>query len=85
MQYRVILRKGKYDHRYYHDYFLNGLIPDHVLELMIANTVDEKMGICDGCEAAFHCHVIEEETGKKYCPILFHDVVKPGWKVSQLV
>ena len=84
MQYWIILRKGEYDHIYYHDYFLKGLIPFHVLELMIADTVDKKLGICDGCELAYHCHVIEEGAGKKYCPILFCDVVKPSWKPEQV-
>ncbi len=84
MQYWVVLRKRKYDHIFYHDYFLDGLIPEHVLELMIANTVNEKMGLCKDCEAASKCHVIEEGTGKKYCPILFHDVIKPNWKLEQL-
>lgn len=84
MQYWVCLKKGD-GYIHYYDYFLPGLIPDHVLELMIANTVDEKMGLCKNCESAYHCHVIEEGTGKKYCPILFCDVVKPNWRVEQLL
>jgi len=85
MQYTVVLRKGRYDHVFHHDCFLDGLIPEHVLELMIANTVGDKLDLCTGCETASKCHVIEEGTGKKYCPILFHDVVKPDWEVEQLV
>ena len=85
MQYTVLLRKGRYDYVYHDDYFLDGLIPSHVLELMIANVVGDKLGICKGCEIASKCHVIEYGTGKKYCPVLFHDVVKPSWEVKQLV
>ena len=85
MQYWVNLKDKNGEPIFYYDYFLPGIISNHVLEMMLVRFVDEKLGICDGCESAYHCHVIEEGTGKKYCPILFCDVVKPSWKVEELV
>lgn len=85
MQYWIILRKGKYGHVHHFDYFLPGLIPARILEMTLVSFVAEQFNLCENCELASHCHVIEEGTGKKYCPILFCDVVKPSWKVEQLI
>jgi len=86
MRYWVFIREGKYGVIRYSDYFLPGLIPKHVLDMMLADYVDEELGLCAACEELHcRCHVIEWETGRKFCPILFHDVVKPKWAISQLV
>ncbi len=67
----------------YEDSLLPGIIPAH----QIAHTSCEfvqKLGICRSCHGAM-AHVIEAETGRKFCPILFHDVIRPGWKVQDLL
>lgn len=80
MMYWIQLKKGLFQ-----DAILPGLIPDHVFDLMVHNVVDEELDLCRLCDVqGSRCHVIEEGTGRKLCPILFHDVVKPPWKVSQI-
>lgn len=83
MHYWVILRRrdGWIHH---HDYFLDDLIPQHVIAMTSARFADEQ-GFCKNCALASHCHVIAEPSGQKYCPILFHDVVKPNWKIRDLL
>lgn len=73
------------DWYYLHDYILPGIIPDYVLEMMHDQFVRKEIGLCEGCEVAYHCHVIEEPSGRKFCPVLFHDAVKPSWKIEDLV
>ena len=90
MRYWVDLWDRKKDEKYgvtrYSDYFLQGLIPEYVLNMTLVSYVDEELGLCAACEELpYKCHVIEWETGRKFCPILFHDVVKPKWKISELV
>ena len=90
MRYYINLKKGTFE-----DYFLPGIIPERVLQLMEANTVDEQLGLCAKCDVhGIRCHVMVqipedethyEEAYKKICPVLFHDVVKPKWKVSQVL
>ena len=84
MRYWIYLMKN--DEPYvFKDYMLDGIIPQRTLELMVANTVEKEIGLCEKCDVhGVRCHVINGETGEKYCPILFHDVVKPPWKVSQV-
>jgi hypothetical protein len=82
MHYWVILfRRGEIS--YHYDYFLDGLIPRRVLEMTRDRFADE-LGLCRTCDLATRCHVIEEPGGRKYCPILFHDVVRPAWKIEEL-
>lgn len=83
MQYMVILeRRGEIEYR--EDYFLDGLIPQQVLDMTRDQFADE-LGLCAPCELTSHCHVIEQPSGRKYCPVLFHDVVRPAWKLKELL
>jgi hypothetical protein len=69
----------------FHDSILPGLIPDHVFDLMVDNVVDKELGLCRLCDVqGRRCHVIEEGTGRKFCPVLFVDAVHPPWKVAQV-
>jgi len=67
----------------FEDAFLPGIIPERVLSMCRANFAYE-LGLCKHCEMAWRCHVIDSR-GNKYCTILFHDVVKPGWKLEQVL
>ncbi len=65
--------------------------PPHVFDLMEANFVDDNMGICKGCEMACHCHVLVPipniagcDSYKKLCTVLFHDLVKPQWRLEDV-
>lgn len=64
-----------------------GETPAHIRPELIEHTydrfVDERLKLCKDCHGS-HCHVIEEETGRKFCPILFSDLVKPGWTAKDL-
>jgi hypothetical protein len=70
----------------FEDWILPGLIPDRVFDLMECNQVPKLCGLCEKCP--WHgaiVHVIESDTGRKFCPVLFYDVVKPKkWKVEDL-
>jgi hypothetical protein len=73
----------------YRDSFLPGLIPPEVLQLMLLtgwkNNGVEMLDICDECPMDSRCHVLEEGTGRKFCTVLFHDAVKPPWKISEVL
>ena len=92
MLYWVIIQKHNKrgapvgDPFFLHDDFIDGLVPDHVLEMMICLNVRDQLGLCGHCGQDTHCHVIEHPSGRKYCPILFHDAVKPAsWRVEDLL
>jgi hypothetical protein len=87
MHYMVAVKTDR-GWKHLHDYQLDGIVPEHVVELMsVASAAD--LGLCENCEQAYHCHVlvwIAPHTYAKYCPVLWHDVFKPkGWKVEDLV
>jgi hypothetical protein len=95
MMYGIILR-GKDGYPYwFHDAILPGLIPDHVFDRRVCRVVDEQLGLCKICDVqGSRCHVFEEvidgetgeeTTGRKMCPVLFADAVKPPWRVDQVV
>jgi len=44
----------------------------------------EKRGGCKACKGDI-AHVIEEGTGKKYCPFAFHRLINPDWKISEIL
>ena len=66
----------------------HGETPDGIRPELLAHTktdfVHERLkGFSKDCPGS-HCHVIDEATGEKYCPILFSDLVKPGWTAKDL-
>ena len=82
MHYWVILRR-RGEISYHHDYFLDGLVPQRVIEMTLDRFAEE-LGLCGSCDLGSHCHVIKESSGRKYCSVLFHDVVRPAWKLKEL-
>jgi hypothetical protein len=88
MIYGVMVRGKDGYARWVYDSVLPGLIPDHVFDAMVTDVVDD-LGLCKLCDVqGARCHVFEEvqdgNGGRKMCPILFHDVVKPKWKVEDV-
>ncbi len=77
-----VMRKGK--PLWFTGSILPGIIPIHKIAQTYAFYVDDVLGICVDCSGAI-CHVIEEGSGNKFCPVLFHDLVKPKWKVKDLI
>ena len=66
------------------DSLLPGIVPQKQIEHTADRFVDEKLGICSTCSGTM-AHVIEEGTGRKFCPILFCDLVKPKWSPKDLL
>lgn len=87
MIYGIWLKRGRHaDAFWFEDGILPGLIPDRVFDLMVDTVVDDELGLCKLCDAhGERCHVVEQGTGKKFCPVLFNDVVRPRWKVAEVV
>ena len=57
----------------------------HVFDLMECDFVDKQLDLCKLCDVQGHrCHVVEDQTGRKFCPVLFADAVHPPWKVDQI-
>jgi len=55
-------------------------------DLLLANTIDD-LGLCKNCEFDCHCHILRKiarGTWDKLCSVLFHDLVKPPWKLEEL-
>jgi hypothetical protein len=85
MRYWVWL-KGKKGAEIFEDWVLPGVIPDRVFDLMECSQVPELCGLCAKCPwDGGICHVIESDTGRKFGPVLFHDAVKPKWKIEDLL
>lgn len=85
MQYWVWLTKNG-EPELFRDGILD-FIPKRTFDLMEVNQVPEQLDLCEHCDLDTHCHVMEdinEFTSRKLCPVLFHDVVKPRWKLSEL-
>ena len=80
-----IYLKTKKDYKYYNDYFLPGIIPERILDMICDRFVDDVLKLCENCNMDTACHIIDGETGRKYCPILFYDIVKPTWKLKDLL
>ncbi len=85
MQYWIYLRKNG-EPKLFRDSILD-IFPRRTFDLMEFNKVPEKLGMCDECNLNSHCHVMEEIdefSSRLLCPILFHDVIKPPWKLSEI-
>ena len=87
MNYMVRLqRNGKIEWVYES---LLDFVPREVLDLMECTFVHD-LGLCKLCEEmAYRAHVLQP-TGRPHeyrnlCTILFHDAVKPDWKLSEVV
>ena len=87
MNYGVLVKNAKKGPQWIFDGILPGFIPENVLDMMVDTFVEKTLGLCRLCDAqGRHCHVIDfTHGGRKLCPVLFHDAVKPGaWTVEAL-
>jgi len=89
MHYHVIVYNKRREPTWLYDNFLDGLIPSETLELMrchgaLCSPTIHDRGLCEHCTMDTHCHIIDP-SGRKYCPVLFHDAVKPPWRLEDLV
>lgn len=85
LRYMIFLRRR--GGRYFSDALLPGIVPPRTLALMEVRAVDE-LGLCKSCDFGSHCHVlvqIAQHTFAKLCPILFQDVVRPRWRLEDVV
>lgn len=68
----------------WHEYNLfDFILPKEVRPLFMASTAHD-LGLCEHCDLDHFCHPIDE-TGRKYCTVLFHDAIKPDWKLKDLI
>jgi len=65
----------------------HGETPAHIKRALIEHTktefVENRLKLCKDCHGS-HCHVIEEATGRKFCPILFSDLIGGFWTAKDL-
>ena len=83
MNYWLWLRRrtgGGYVHQ---DSFLPGLVPESVLAMLTILFADRELHLCPECSMASRCHVIGLD-GTKYCTVLFHDAVRPQWRLEDV-
>jgi len=64
---------------------LDGLFDEELL-LHTRSDFVEKLGLCDKCYGSI-THIICDDIDpdgytNKYCPVLFHDLIKPAWKLE---
>ena len=90
--YRIHLRGKDGDPYYFHDSLLPGFLPEHVIKLMDIIFVSQELDLCKECPMDCHCHVLvpvkphnENSPLNKLCTVLFHDAVKPSWKLEDVV
>jgi hypothetical protein len=84
-RYGIIIRDDNGHPEWFYDAVPFALIPSHVFDLMECRVVDEQLDLCKLCDVqGGRCHVIENDTGRKLCPVLFADAVNPPWKVEQI-
>jgi hypothetical protein len=86
----VIVKDRQKGHRFHQEDLLDGIVPDHVIDLMSREVVRDDLKLCEICESeGARCHIllwIAPNTYAKYCPVLWHDVFKPtSWKVKDLI
>jgi hypothetical protein len=86
VHYSIILKNKHDEPQWFSDSILPGIIPDSVFDMMECRFVDAELDLCKLCDVqGCRCHVIDEATGRKLCPVFFVDAVKPRWRVDQVV
>ncbi|MCE5279407.1 MAG: hypothetical protein ABFD92_02160 [Planctomycetaceae bacterium] len=83
MNYWIWLCRRDGSRRVHRDSFLAGLIPQRVIDMLTIAFADG-LGLCHGCTMASRCHVIGPD-GTKYCTVLFHDAVRPAWRIEAVL
>ena len=63
--------------------FLPGIMVPEKKEYLLTADMALKVGICDGCNLAYHPHPIDQN-GYHWCTVLLHDAIKPSWKLSDV-
>jgi len=87
MHYWIYLKDKNGEPELFQDSLLD-IYPKRALDLMEPDHLPAKRGMCDKCHLDTHCHVMEEigeYTSRKLCPILFINLVKPPWKLSDIM
>jgi hypothetical protein len=72
---------------YYTETLLDGLF-DKEFILHTRSDFVERLGLCDKCYGCI-CHVVSNDVDpggytNKFCPVLFHDLIKPSWKLQDV-
>jgi hypothetical protein len=86
MTYDVTLKKHG-EIIFFTESLLDGLFDK---ELVLHTRADfiERLGLCDtcyGCMPHIICNDVDPEGyTNKFCPILFHDLIKPSWKLQEV-
>jgi hypothetical protein len=86
MTYKInLLKRGK--HMLFSETLLDGLINNEFI-LHTRSDFVERLGLCDKCYGSI-CHVICNDADpngytNKFCPVLFHDLIKPQWKLEDV-
>lgn len=78
MNYGILTEKG-----WIWEAIIDGLLPYTNFNRITAQFAEE-INLCQNCQMDCFAHPIDE-TGRKYCTMLFYDLVKPKWKLEQLV
>lgn len=96
MHYEIDLLDKNGEPYYFRDVLLDGIIPKHVIEMMDPRFVSNELDLCKECPMDCHCHVLvldqdtinkKDGSGESYsklCTVLFHDVVRPKWKLKDI-
>ncbi len=90
MQYSIFIKdkpyKPDYNYHIIEECFLPGIIiPLRIEELLTSEWVEKYYPEwCFECSMACHNHPIRPD-GSKFCTILFHDAVKPKWKIEDVL
>jgi hypothetical protein len=90
MVYEIILRKR--DKIVWHqESLLPFMYNEALIDGMRAEFLD-KEGYCKACDVkGSRCHVMipdrdgDPDTWEKLCPVMFHDVFKPKWKIKDII
>jgi hypothetical protein len=78
---------------WFSDAFLPGFFPARDVALCWDRAVDSELGLCKhDCQMACHCHVCipvvngnnRYRCDRKFCIVMFHDLMKPKWKLEDV-
>lgn len=88
MYYSVALKAPSYDEdtewSFSEDNFIDNVIVPKEKEVLFKSETSEFLGLCGKCEMACCSHPLDEE-GRKWCSVMFHDLIRPKWKLRDLV
>ena len=80
MNYWVWLKDKQGEPYIFQDSFLPGL---YAVEKVAVEAIKDSE-FCRSCVGSI-CHVIESGSGRKFCPILFNRMVRPSWRLDEVV